>query len=228
MNSGIHLGYSWLLGNVTEFTLNERRAVAIAGVAADFDGLAIIFGRETFNTYHHVVFHNLLFAGIVTVAALALFRRRFKLVLFCGAAALLHLGIDFVGSHWDLPLFRPFSSLSVNLTNHLPKWLVMYVFQGIGTGIMFALMVWVFLKKGRTFFEIFTRKGDRLVMKFLTLPWKHRCECGRRAFYQCSGCGAYRCSYHKKVAAGWRILCEDCLKADGSSDAKMSLSEGSQ
>lgn len=216
MNSGVHLGYAWLLGNTTEFTLNERRAVAISGVAADFDGLAIVLGREAFGRYHHVALHNLIFVAAITVSVFLLFPGRKKLILFCTLAGLLHLMLDFVGSHWDLELLRPFSAAAVNLTNHLPKWVVMYIFQGIGTAAMFVLVLWVFLKKGRSFFEIFTPKGDKLVMKFLTLPWRHRCgECSRRAFYQCSGCGAYLCSRHRKVAKGWRLLCGKCLEEDG-------------
>ncbi len=232
MNTGVHLGYAWLLGNTTEFTLNERRAVTISGVAADFDSLAIIFGREAFNEYHHVVFHNLIFVAVIMVGAFLLFPGRKKLLLFCTLAGLLHLACDFVGSHWDLELFRPFSGAAVNLTNHLPKWVVMYVFQGAGTAGMFALVLWVFLRKGRSFFEIFTPKGDRLVMKFLTLPWRHRCgECTRRAFYQCSGCGAYLCPRHRKAAPGWRLLCGKCLEEDAKGtlpEREVSASEGSQ
>ncbi len=211
MNSGVHLGYAWLLANTVEFTLNERRAVAIAGVAADADGLAILFGRDAFKNYHHVVFHNLLFAGVVTLVAFALWRRRGKLVLFCALAGLVHLGLDFVGSHWDLPLLYPFSTAAVNLTDYLPRWTVMYLFQLSGTVIMFALAVYIYLKKGRTFFEIFTVKGDRLVMNYLTLPWRRRCiECGRRAFYKCGICGEYLCARHRRVGK-WQILCEKCL-----------------
>jgi hypothetical protein len=220
------------LGNVTEFSLNERRAVAIAGVAADFDGAAMLLGRKAFDTYHHVALHNLLTVAVITLAAFVLFPRRLKLVLFCFMAAMLHLALDFFGSHWELELLRPFSGSAVSLVDFVPKWLVMYLFQGIGIGLMFVLMVWVFVKKDRTFFEIFTSKGDRLVMRFLTLPWKERCgECGRRAFYQCSSCGAYMCMRHRMIARKWRILCEKCLAGD-SQEAKAGsepqLAEGDQ
>jgi hypothetical protein len=191
--------------------LNGRRAVAIAGVAVDLDGLAIVFGREAFNTYHHVVFHNLLSAGVITLAAFLLFPRNLKLVLFCALAAIIHFGLDFLGCHWDLYFLRPFSSAAVNLSNYLPEWLVMYVFQGAGTVIMFGFVVRVFLKKERSFLEIFTPKGDRFIMNFVTLPWRHRCgECGRRAFYQCGECGGYFCSLHRKVISGWQPLCQVC------------------
>lgn len=214
MNTGVHLGYAWLLSNTAKLSLNERRAVTIAGVAADLDGVAIIFGADAFNKYHHVASHNLIFAGAVTLAALVLFGRRARVVLFCALAALLHLGLDYVGSHWNLELLRPFSSAAVNLTYFLPQWLVMYVFQGTGTVLMFGLVLWVYLKKDRTFLEVFTPKGDRLVMKFLMLPWCRRCgECGRRAFYQCRNCGAYLCARHKKLAKGWRLLCGRCVAA---------------
>ena len=97
---------------------------------------------------------------------------------------------------------------------------------------MFALMLWVFLKKGRSFLEIFTPKGDRLIMKFLTLPWRHRCgQCGHRAFYQCSGCGAYLCSRHRKAAPGWHLICGKCLESAGEgslSGAQVNASEESQ
>jgi len=211
MNSGIHFGYSWLLGDAAGFDLNGRRAVALAGVAVDLDGLAIVFGREAFNTYHHVVFHNLLSAGVITLAAFILFPRRPKLVLFCALAALVHFVLDYVGCHWDLYLLRPFSPAAINLTNILPEWLIIYVFQGAGTVLMFVLMVLVFLKKDRSFFEVFTPKGDRFIMNFVTLPWRRRCaECGRRAFYRCEECGGYFCSLHRKVTRGWRPLCKAC------------------
>lgn len=227
MNSGVHLGYAWLLGNAADFSLGERRAVAIAGVAADFDMLAAVLGRNAFASYHHLLFHNLLFAGIMTLGVFLLFSRNYKLMLFCALAGILHLSLDFAGSHWDLRLFWPFSRAAVNLTWLLPEWLVAYIFQGTGTAGMFALMLWVFLKKGRTFFEIFTRKGDRLVMKFLTLPWRRRCgECGAPAFYQCSGCGAYMCMRHRKIAKEWRILCGNCLEKDLLPEAGLAGSGG--
>jgi len=216
LNSGIHLGYAWLLGDAAGFDLSGRRAVAIAGVAADLDGIAIVLGRDAFDKYHHVVFHNLIFVAAITLSVFILFPKRPRLVLFCALAGLLHLGLDFVGSHWDLPLLRPFSSGSVNLTDYVPAWFVIYLLQGIGTVLMFVLMFRIFLKKGRSFFEVFTSKGDRLIMNFLTLPWRHRCrECGKRAFYRCGDCGACLCSHHRKAARGWRLLCERCLAKDG-------------
>ena len=75
-----------------------------------------------------------------------------------------------------------------------------------------------FHKKERSFFEVFTTKGDKLIMRFLTLPWRHRCEtCGKRAFYRCSECNKDICSRHRKSGKGWRLLCDECYGIDKTS-----------
>lgn len=73
----------------------------VAATAPDLDGLAIVAGREAFETYHHVVGHNLFFALLVTAAITVWSTQRRTMALFAFGLFHLHLVMDSFGSGRD-------------------------------------------------------------------------------------------------------------------------------
>ena len=213
MNSGLHLAAGWLVAEGLGLEYADRRIVAFAGVASDLDGLAILGGTQAFRTYHHFLLHNLL-AVCAIVLLVGLIRRRRRVVLAAAVAALLHLACDFVASDWSLYLFEPFWDCRVNMTAFLPRWAVVYLLQGAATVAIFALVALVASTRERTFLEVFTPKGDRLVVRFFLLWLKGaRCACGRSARFKCRLCGKPLCHRHIHILRRpLRILCQQCTK----------------
>lgn len=211
MNSGLHLAAGWLVAESFNLDYPQRRLVALASVAPDLDCLSIVFGTDAFRTYHHYLFHNLLSLFVMTGLVAALTRsRKATLAAFLGVA--LHFACDFLASNWDLFLFEPFWDLRLNLTDVLPFWMVVYLFQGLGTVVVLGLVVWVAWRRERTFLEVFIRRGDLLVVRwFLRWLQGRRCFCGARAHFVCHTCGKDLCGRHIVV---WRrplrILCRTC------------------
>jgi hypothetical protein len=78
----------------------------------DLDGLTIIAGESTYQTYHHLLCHNLLFAlAVATIfAALSRGRRVVGLFLLYIVLAHSHFVMDFYGSgpNWPIYYLWPF------------------------------------------------------------------------------------------------------------------------
>ena len=85
MHLPTHILSGWVVASlVPGLTPRERALAMVAATAPDLDGLAILGGREAFETYHHVVGHNLFFALLVTaaVAAWSVHKRTMALLAF--------------------------------------------------------------------------------------------------------------------------------------------------
>ena len=81
----------------------------VAAGLADLDGLGIVFGKEAYWDYHHILGHNLLF-GLVLCGILTIWSYR-RVKAFCVYLTLfhVHLLMDYVGSGpgWGIPYFWP-------------------------------------------------------------------------------------------------------------------------
>ena len=102
MHLPTHVLSGWVVASlVPSLTARERALAMVAATAPDLDGLAIVAGREAFETYHHVVGHNLFF-GLLVAAAITLWstHRRTMALLSLGLFHL-HLVMDSFGSGRD-------------------------------------------------------------------------------------------------------------------------------
>lgn len=135
MHVGTHFLTGWLValpqgGSLaplgTSLTMRERGAIACAGVAPDLDGLGLLVdkvnewrGGESlyYETWHHVLGHNL-GAALLFSAACAAAAGRGRRRIVAGLAFLsahLHLLFDLAGSRgtdgsqWPIPYLAPFS-----------------------------------------------------------------------------------------------------------------------
>ena len=108
MSPVTHFLSGWLLANCARLDRRDRAIVTLACVVPDVDGLGIFAELVTrnsahplqwFTLYHHSL-HNLAFAVLVTVMAVALAQRRWVTGGLCFLSFHLHLFEDVLGIPW--------------------------------------------------------------------------------------------------------------------------------
>lgn len=127
MHVGTHFLTGWLVALPKgDLSPRERGAIAFAGVAPDLDGLGLLVdkvngwrGGESiyYETWHHVLAHNLGGALLFAAASAAMTRKghRVTVALLAFLSTHLHLVFDLIGakgsdgSHWPIPYLAPFS-----------------------------------------------------------------------------------------------------------------------
>ena len=206
-----HLQYGWWFAHWGKFSRLERAAITLAGVSPDLDGLTLFAGADAFDSYHHILFHNVGFVlGVAVVAGLLFWRRPvvWALVVFASAT---HVLEDYVTVGWNQYPWKPFDASVVNLANHLPVWLVQGVFQVAAMLFILAMTVWIYVRYRRTPIEILSPALDRLLLNYAVLPWRNRCtQCAQRAHFQCDACGQTLCGNHARFSVGLKPLCPAC------------------
>lgn len=124
MNILTHALIGWGLATAApSLTRAERGWVVAAAVASDVDGLGLVAELATrgsehplfwWSEYHHVLCHNVLFAGLISAGAW-LFTRKAVVALLVALAVHLHLLGDLIGSRgpdgyqWPIPYLWPLS-----------------------------------------------------------------------------------------------------------------------
>jgi hypothetical protein len=124
MSPVTHVLIGWSLANSFRLSREERAAVVIAAVIPDVDGvvLALDFLRhhsglhlEWWNTYHHVLAHNIGFALFTAMVAFAVSKRRWMVGSLGLMSFHVHLICDVLGSKgpdgdpWPIHYLLPFS-----------------------------------------------------------------------------------------------------------------------
>jgi hypothetical protein len=102
MHLPTHVLSGWAVASlVPRLTPRERLLAMFAATAPDLDGLAILGGREAFETYHHVVGHNLFFGLLVTALVAGWSSNRRTMAILSFGLFHLHLVMDSFGSGRD-------------------------------------------------------------------------------------------------------------------------------
>jgi len=176
-----HFLIGWSVACSAPLSTRERGAVAIAGVAADLDGLGAIPELATrgsehpllwFSTYHHVLGHNL-GAALVVVAVVFLVAIRHRLLTAALAAVAFHLHLlgDIVGGRgpdgyeWPIPYLLPFSDswqLAWDRQWALNAWPNFVV-----TGLALAFSFYVAWKHGRSPLELVSTRANAVLVTTL-------------------------------------------------------------
>ncbi|HJV22544.1 MAG TPA: metal-dependent hydrolase [Holophagaceae bacterium] len=178
MTPGAHLISSWILATACGCPTRERRLVSLAGVIPDLDGLGIVADVLTrdrtslYETYHHVLGHNLAFGMLISMTFAALSpTRKVRVLLLSALAFHLHLLGDLVGSRgpdgfqWPIPYLAPFSH-SVQLT-----WQGQWLLNGWQNNTILAALVLGSLRvaatRGHSFVEVISTKLDRRLFEMI-------------------------------------------------------------
>ena len=185
----------------------------IASVVPDVDAAGIVLGLEAgaYETYHHLLAHNLLFgAGVTLVAGRAVGWRPLSLLLVF-AAFLSHLVGDYFGSGpgWALWPLWPFSNLELmcECAWNLFSW------QNSLIGVSaVALALWIAVARGRTPLELVKPTLDRTVVDALQLRVRAAAcvVCATRATARCQACRRALCGTHSAGSAT-HPRCADCV-----------------
>ena len=103
MHIPTHILSGWVVASaVPRLTPRERGLAMLAASLPDLDGLGLLVSRDAYETYHHVLGHNL-FAGLVLTVVLLLFTQHpapRTAFLYLGLFHL-HLVMDSFGSGMD-------------------------------------------------------------------------------------------------------------------------------
>jgi inner membrane protein len=177
-----HLLASWVVAVHTTDNPRDTRLVALAGIAPDLDGLGILvdwtndlLGREPTNfyqAYHHWYGHGIL-AALIASSLLAFFgKRRWRVFGLALAMFHLHLLCDLVGSRgpspkdlWPIYYFGPFRYQPMFVWTH--QWQLDSWPNRVITLVLFGWAIWLALKKGRSFLEVFSRRADAVFVGVL-------------------------------------------------------------
>ncbi len=183
MHVGTHFLAGWLVAVPKgDLTPREQGAIAFAGVAPDLDGLGILVdkvngwvGREsfTYETWHHVLAHNLgaaiVFSAVVAALARPGHRRAVAALAFLSVH--LHLAFDLLGSQgadgsqWPIPYLSPFSQ-AWQLT-----WSGQWRFNSWQNTTIIAILLvatlWAAWKYGRSPVGLVSANGDAAFVRTL-------------------------------------------------------------
>jgi LexA-binding, inner membrane-associated putative hydrolase len=179
-----HFIGSWLIASVVTDNPRDRKLVTLAGVLPDADGLGVVAdvvgvtirGEEPtfhyYQQYHHLLLHG--WPGAILVAALLtpFARRHARVAFFCLLTFHLHLLCDLLGSRgpspadlWPIcygePLFRhPIWFWKAQW--RLDGWQNHTIFF-----MVFALSLWLAVKRGYSMVEFLGARADAAVVGVL-------------------------------------------------------------
>lgn len=185
-----HFVGSWLVATAVVDNPRDRRLVTLAGILPDADGLGIVVdvarslttGQEaTFHYYHqfhHLWLHGWPAALLVAVVLAAWARQRWRVLFGCLLTFHLHLLCDLLGSRgptladlWPIcygePLFR----------QPIWFWKGQWRLDGWQNTIIFIVIfgaaLWLAVKRGYSFVEVFSRRMDAVFVGVLR-KWHSR------------------------------------------------------
>lgn len=111
MHIQTHVMSGWCIGNLFKLNRRERFFCMLAASLPDLDGVTIIGGWETYQKWHHVLAHNIMFC-VILVSVLTYFSEsKLKTLLIYSGLMALHMIMDMLGSGigWYLYFYWPFS-----------------------------------------------------------------------------------------------------------------------
>jgi inner membrane protein len=179
-----HLVGSWLVAVATTDNPRDRKLVTWAGVVPDADGLGIIpdildswiSGKECtfyyYQTYHHLLTHGWPAAVVVSILFALYAQNRQRVLLLCLLTFHLHLLCDLIGSRgptpgdlWPICYSEPLFRHPIWFWKHqwrLDGWQNQIIFI-----VIFIASLFVAVKKGYSFVEVFNRRLDSVFTKVL-------------------------------------------------------------
>jgi hypothetical protein len=188
MSPVAHLVGSWLVAVAATDNARDRKLVTLAGVIPDADGLGILVDwtraalsgePATYNWYqqhHHLLLHGWPGALAVAVALTCFANKRWRTLVLCLLVFHLHLLCDLLGSRgpspgdlWPISYGEPLFRHPIWIWRgqwKLDGWQNQSIFL-----VLFAASVWVAIRKGCSFVELFGKRADAAFVATLR-KWK--------------------------------------------------------
>lgn len=197
MSPLVHGIVAWLIALIFVNNVQDRRLIVIAGVAADIDGIFILFDRDLFSTYHHTFGHSFVFGILIALTAGMLAKNKIRTGWGAIAAFSGHLIFDLIGSNLPIAIFCPLNQIRISFTSYLSKE-IMYVVINPMTFVIAIFIVFVIMYLYEISpIEFISEKLDKKMVGAYVFPLKYKCEyCGRRAFGECEKCKRKVCTNH--------------------------------
>lgn len=184
MNPMTHLLTGWCLAETAPgLSRREKTLVTLAAVAPDLDGLGLFAELATEHTarpllwwtdYHHILGHNLLFAGVATAVAFLLARTS-RLLTAALVFLSLHLHIlgDLAGSRgpddyqWPIPYLYPFSD-TPQLT-WSGQWYLNAWPNITFTAALISITLYLAWRRGHSIVGLLSPRGDAALVEMLRI-----------------------------------------------------------
>ena len=187
MNVVEHFFIGWCVANTSrDLTPRDRMMITAAAVLPDLDGLGMLVEIPTRSTthplfwwtdYHHVLFHNIGTAIVVTVAAALFANRRWMTAILVTISFHTHILGDIIGARgpdgyqWPIPYFLPFSrtpELSWDGQWALNAWQNFVI-----TAVALLVTFYFAWSRGYSPLEIVSRRADRAFVATLRARVTH-------------------------------------------------------
>lgn len=124
-----HALLGWWSANVIALTRRDRLLMFLAGVLPDLDGLGLLYSREAYVTYHHILAHNLAACAVWLALTAPFARQRLPYVALGFLSWHLHLAADYFGSGgppgsppWPLAYLYPWQGQILDGAFAGPAW----------------------------------------------------------------------------------------------------------
>ncbi|HTL27961.1 MAG TPA: metal-dependent hydrolase, partial [Tepidisphaeraceae bacterium] len=155
--------------NLFRLSARERLFCMIAATGADLDGVTFLFGQTAYQTWHHVLGHNIFLVVIMTSLLTIFSQHRWKALPLYFALAHLHLVMDYYGSGPDWPIYYLWPISSLRIRNYA-AWPFLS-WQNIIALIVFLVWTVVIARQNcRTPFELIAPEVDHRILGWLGRP----------------------------------------------------------
>jgi len=169
MPPATHALAGWCFGNLLRLTPRERAWCIGISLLPDLDGLSLLGGVSAYQTYHHVLTHNLTFCALAVSVIAVANRCSLRATTMLVALFHLHLLMDFFGSGpgWGLSYLWPWNGRSFST-------LLAWQFGGWQNWLTFAVfttwIVFIALRYRRTPCEYIAPRFERFLLGKLPQP----------------------------------------------------------
>lgn len=203
-----HALIGWAVAHLSRPDRATRFWCLLTSVAPDLDAFGILLGRDNYERFHHVLFHNLLFGFVVTLLSARWIGWSPGALGLVFAAFVSHLVGDYFGSGpgWGISPYLPFSSFEY-LNEH--SWELVSWQNTTITACAIAIALTIAVTRGYTPLEFVNAMIDHAVVDALRLRIQPvSCEaCAARAISRCARCRRALCAEH---AASPRSIIAEC------------------
>ncbi|MFH1227930.1 MAG: metal-dependent hydrolase [Planctomycetota bacterium] len=180
MNPVTHFLNSWLVANAAGSNRSDRAIITVAGIAPDIDGIGLIadfLARNPqpnayyyYQSYHHILAHNLAFGLLVTGLGFLISKRSWKTALMVFAIFHIHLLCDLIGSRgpegypWPIPYLWPFSDWQLSW---IGQWALNAWPNVLITAITLGITLILAVKRGFSPLEMLSGPADKILVNTL-------------------------------------------------------------